>query len=67
MSFADEKDSGHRRKSAPSPQDDSPAAEKPKKKRGSTPEVGQALRAAYQRTIDEEIPSDLLDLLGKLG
>ncbi len=67
MSFADEKDSGYRRKSAPPPQDDSPAAEKPKKKRGASPEVGHALRAAYQRTIDEEIPSDLLDLLGKLG
>jgi hypothetical protein len=28
--------------------------------------VGQALRSAYQRTVNEEIPSDLLDLLGKL-
>ena len=67
MSFEDEKDGGHRRKSAPSPRDDTAEAEKPKKKRGSSPEVGHALRAAYQRTIDEDIPPDLLDLLGKLG
>ena len=67
MNFEDEKDGGPRRKSAPSSQDDVATAEKPKKKRGSSPEVGQALRAAYQRTIDEDIPPDLLDLLGKLG
>jgi hypothetical protein len=48
-------------------EDDSADAKKPKKKRGSSPEVGHALRAAYQRTIDEDIPPDLLDLLGKLG
>lgn len=29
--------------------------------------VGQALRSAYQRTVNEDIPADLLDLLGKLG
>ena len=28
--------------------------------------VGQALRSAYQRTVNEDVPSDLLDLLGKL-
>jgi len=28
--------------------------------------VGQALRSAYQRTVNEDIPDDLLDLLGKL-
>lgn len=67
MSFENDKDGGNRRKSALSPQDDTHDAEKPKKKRGSSPEVGHALRAAYQRTIDEDIPPDLLDLLGKLG
>ena len=29
--------------------------------------VGQALRSAYQRTVNEDVPADLLDLLGKLG
>jgi hypothetical protein len=42
-------------------------AAKPKRKRSATPEVGHALRAAYQRTIDENIPPEMLDLLGKLG
>ena len=29
-------------------------------------EMGNALRSVYQRTVDEEVPDDLLDLLGKL-
>ncbi len=37
------------------------------KKRPAVPEVGSALRSAYQRTIDEDIPPEMLDLLGKLG
>lgn len=28
--------------------------------------MGAALRTVYQRTVEEEIPRDLLDLLGKL-
>ncbi|MDT9598064.1 NepR family anti-sigma factor [Sphingosinicella rhizophila] len=32
-----------------------------------TPEVGSALRSVYQKTIDEDIPPEMLDLLGKLG
>ena len=30
-------------------------------------DMGAALRTVYQRTVDEDIPSDLLDLLGKLN
>jgi hypothetical protein len=40
---------------------------KKKKKDAGGADLGQALRAAYQRTIDEQIPPDLVDLLGKLG
>jgi hypothetical protein len=29
--------------------------------------VGDALKSAYQRTLDEDIPPEMLDLLGKLG
>lgn len=29
--------------------------------------VGDALRSAYQDTINEKVPDELLDLLGKLG
>ncbi len=29
--------------------------------------MGTALRSVYQRTVEEPVPDDLLDLLGKLG
>jgi hypothetical protein len=28
--------------------------------------MGAALRTVYQKTVDEDVPDDLLDLLGKL-
>ncbi|HEX8193301.1 MAG TPA: NepR family anti-sigma factor [Allosphingosinicella sp.] len=40
---------------------------KKQKKKPAAPEVGNALRSAYQRTLDEDIPPEMLDLLGKLG
>jgi hypothetical protein len=70
LSFETEKDAETRRKSAQtSNSSDAPARQQPKKaKKGSGgADLGQALRSAYQRTIDEQIPPDLLDLLGKLG
>lgn len=30
-------------------------------------EMGTALRSVYQQTVEEQIPDDLLDLLGKLS
>ncbi len=67
MNFANDKDDERRRRSAPSPDSHDTDAPRAKKKRGGTPEVGNALRAAYQQTIDESIPPEFLDLLGKLG
>jgi len=46
-----------------------PPAKNPERrtrKRSSGPDVGNALRAAYNDTLKEEIPPDLLALLGKL-
>jgi hypothetical protein len=40
--------------------------ERRSRKRSSGSEVGNALRAAYNDTLKEEIPPDLLALLGKL-
>lgn len=40
---------------------------RPRKKKGPTVEVGDALRTVYQTTIQEDIPPEMLDLLGKLG
>jgi hypothetical protein len=69
LGFENEKDADTRRKSAQSPATgSSPAPQSGKKKKGAAgPDVGQALRSAYQRTVNEQIPPDLLDLLGKLG
>ena len=38
-----------------------------KKRRAPAGEIGDALKTVYQRTIDEDIPPEMLDLLGKLG
>ena len=32
----------------------------------SSGDIGEALRSAYQATVNEEIPAEMLDLLGKL-
>ena len=66
LTSASEKDGASRRSASGPGRTDSQDKQK-KKKRGESPELGSALRSAYQRTIEEEIPSDLLDLLGKLG
>lgn len=68
MAFEDKKDGERRRK--PEPDDtrrnssDEPARGK---KRPPVPEVGSALRSAYDQTVNEDIPQEMLDLLGKLG
>lgn len=71
LNFENENNAEERRKT------DHPKAEQPstnekrgrrqKEKKRGDPELGQALRSVYQRTIDEDIPSEMLDLLGKLG
>lgn len=64
MSFENESD--RRRKPDPS----HPTPEKMSrsgKKRTPNAEIGQALRKAYSDAVDEAIPPEMLDLLGKLG
>lgn len=39
------------------------AASKPRDNR----DMGAALRSVYQRTVEEDVPDEFLDLLGKLG
>jgi hypothetical protein len=65
LSFTDDKDGRRRRKSDP----DSSHSGNPSRSRKKRPtgEVGHALRSAYQRMVDEDIPPEMLDLLGKLG
>lgn len=64
MSF--ENDSDRRRKTDPSPPADSESMPTSRKKRGPNAEIGQALRKAYCDAVDENIPPEMLDLLGKL-
>ena len=35
--------------------------------KGGANDVGRVLRSVYDRALREEVPSDFLDLLGKLG
>lgn len=44
-----------------------PHPDRRKRKRQSGSDVGDALRSVYDRALNEDIPPDLLDLLGKLG
>jgi hypothetical protein len=65
--FQDERERERRRKS-----DDELAAtpaepRRPRRRKGQTTEVGDALRTVYQRAVSEDIPPEMLDLLGKLG
>lgn len=43
----------------------------PKNQKGESSDhdrnVGHALRSIYQKTVDEAVPTEMLDLLGKLG
>lgn len=67
LSLANKRD-GDQRKSqdGPASQDSAKGTAK-KKKKGEAPEVGQALRSVYDRALQEDIPPEMLDLLGKLG
>jgi len=38
----------------------------PERRKGKGGEVGDALRNIYDRTVNESIPPEMLDLLGKL-
>ena len=67
MAFHDEKDGDRRRKVGAQGEDDQTRSNGGRNKRTPAPEVGQALRTVYQRTVDEDIPPEFLDLLGKLG
>ena len=66
----EEDDGDGRRKPAPAANDDSSGERTPAPRpRGRTgaPGVGNALREAYQEALREEVPPEMLDLLGKLG
>jgi len=65
--FQDERDRDRRRKTDQAPASGSADAPAGRKRKSAPTEVGDALRSVYQRAIDEDIPPEMLDLLGKLG
>jgi hypothetical protein len=67
LSVENDKGLERRRKSEPASATRGSKDPKSNKKGTNSGEVGQALRSIYQRTINEDVPPDLLDLLGKLG
>jgi hypothetical protein len=78
LSFEVEKDGRSRGDDQDPELKDSPVqSNKPEKPEASTPsqrkrktpvnDLGDALKTVYDRTVNEEIPPEMLDLLGKLG
>lgn len=65
LSFDSKKDGARRRKSE-RPSSGTNVKSQAKNKTDS-PDVGRALRSVYDDTLNEKIPPDLIDLLGKLG
>jgi hypothetical protein len=66
LSLQDDRDSRRRRK--PNPDREAfPPAPPARRQRRADNEVGSALRSAYDRVVDEDIPPEMIDLLGKLG
>jgi len=60
--------SGIKKEKATAPREPmSKGKSKDKSPDGKNPAVGEALRSIYQKTIDESVPQEMLDLLGKLG
>jgi len=66
LSFQDDREGRRRRKPDPTSEISASSALRPAKKRGSG-DVGGALQAAYRGIVEENIPPEMLDLLGKLG
>jgi hypothetical protein len=63
LSLQEDRDGRRRRKPDPGREPSPPAG----RGRRADGEVGSALRSAYDRVVDEDIPPEMLDLLGKLG
>ena len=62
----DEDDRDHRHGSESEP-DDMDRTPTPQRKKAGASGVGNALREAYQEALREQVPPEMLDLLGKLG
>ena len=66
LSFQDDSEGRRRRRPDPEKHPDA-ETRRTRRQRPPSNDVGHALRAAYQRMVDEDIPPEMLGLLGKLG
>ncbi|TMJ20019.1 MAG: hypothetical protein E6G92_09775 [Alphaproteobacteria bacterium] len=67
MSFEKDTDGPRKRKPAADGDMEISNPSRRAKRRPATGEVGSALRSVYDRALAEDIPPEMLDLLGKLG
>lgn len=67
LHFTNEPDRESRRKTENEKPSGNDGAARPRARGRQPGDVGNALKTVYQRTIDEDIPPEMLDLLGKLG
>jgi hypothetical protein len=65
LSLQDDRDSRRRRK--PNPDREAVPTPPARRQRRADNELGTALRSAYDRVVEEDIPPEMIDLLGKLG
>ena len=66
LAFESDEDDRDSRPQSESSQDEDTTPRRIRKKHIS-PGVGSALREAYQEALREDVPPEMLDLLGKLG
>ena len=67
MTFHNELERERRRKAEAEDSAEPGTAGKPRNKKKQSGDVGDALRTVYERAVAEDIPPEMLDLLGKLG
>lgn len=67
LSFQKDRDGTRKRKPASDGEIHISTQAKREKKRPPAGEIGSALRSVYDRALAEDIPPEMLDLLGKLG
>ena len=66
LTFNNEGDRPARRKADDAMVEQGDDPQTSRRRKGQTGEYGSALRSVYQATVQEDIPSEFLDLLGKL-
>jgi hypothetical protein len=67
LTFPVDKDVGRKREPDSDERSAHIAPERRARKRPPTSDVGEALRTVYDGALNEDIPPEMLDLLGKLG